>query len=317
MGDPLCDGGQWDMFVNIVNKYGLVPKYVYPETIASSNTRELNKYLSKILRKNTVTLREAIKEGKSKQEVNALKEAALQDVFNVLTATLGKLPETFDFIAHDKDDKLIEEKNLTPQSFFKKYVGLNLDDFVSITNAPTKDKPFNKTFTIKYLGNIVEGKEVKHLNLKVEDLKKAIIKQLQDGMPVWFGCDVGKDMYRGEKDDKRATLAKDVIDYETLFDIDLEISKEDGLDYGYSLMTHAMTFTGVEMDGTKPVRFKVENSWGDDFGYKGHFVMSDAWFDSFVYQAVVNKKYLTKKEQEDYKKEPIELKPWDPMGSLA
>ena len=101
MGDPLCDGGQWDMFVNIVNKYGLVPKYVYPETIASSNTRELNKYLSKILRKNTVTLREAIKEGKSKQEVNALKEAALQDVFNVLTATLGKLPETFDFIAHD------------------------------------------------------------------------------------------------------------------------------------------------------------------------------------------------------------------------
>ena len=317
MGDPLCDGGQWDMFVNIVNKYGLVPKYVYPETVASSNTRELNKYLSKILRKNTVTLREAVKKGKSKAEVNALKEAALQDVFNVLTATLGELPETFDFIAHDKDHKLIEEKNLTPQSFFKKYVGLNLDDFVSIINAPTKDKPFNKTFTIKYLGNIVEGREVKHLNLKIEDLKKAIVKQLQDGMPVWFGCDVGKDMYRGEKDDKRATLAKDVIDYETLFDIDLEISKEDGLDYGYSLMTHAMTFTGVEMDGTKPVRFKVENSWGDDFGYKGHFVMSDAWFDSFVYQAVVNKKYLTKKEQEDYKKSPIVLKPWDPMGSLA
>ena len=119
------------MFVNIVNKYGLVPKYVYPETVASSNTRELNKYLSKILRKNTVTLREAVKEGKSKAEVNALKEAALQDVFNVLTATLGELPESFDFIAHDKDHKLIEEKNLTPQSFFKKYVGLNLDDFVS------------------------------------------------------------------------------------------------------------------------------------------------------------------------------------------
>lgn len=313
MTDLLSDGGQWDMFVNIVKKYGLVPKYAYPESQTSSATVQLNKYLCKIMRKYTTELREKV-QNEGVEKARELKEEVLKDVYNVLTSTLGEIPEKFDVILHDKDGKLIEDKGMDAHSFFDKYIGADIDDYVSLINSPTEDKPFNKTYTIKYLGNIVEGRIVKHLNLPIEELKKAAVKQLKDGYPVWFGCDVGRSSI---VEDERAILDTKAVDYETLFNVDLKLSKEDALDYGYSMMTHAMTFTGVQMDGNEALRFKVENSWGEKFGYKGHFVMTSDWFDQYVYQVVVNKKYLTEKSRKDYEKEPKELKPWDPMGSLA
>lgn len=313
MTDLLSDGGQWDMFVNIVKKYGLVPKYVYPESQTSSATVQLNKYLCKIMRKYTTELREKV-QNDGVEKARELKEEVLKDVYNVLTSTLGEIPEKFDVVLHDKDGKLIEDKGMDAHSFFDKYIGADIDDYVSLINSPTEDKPFNKTYTIKYLGNIVEGRIVKHLNLPIEELKKAAVKQLKDGYPVWFGCDVGRSSI---VEDERAILDTKAVDYETLFNVDLKLSKEDALDYGYSMMTHAMTFTGVQMNGNEALRFKVENSWGEKFGYKGHFVMTSDWFDQYVYQVVVNKKYLTEKSRKDYEKEPKELKPWDPMGSLA
>lgn len=313
MSDLLSDGGQWDMFVNIVKKYGLVPKYAYPESQTSSATVQLNKYLCKIMRKYTTDLRDKV-QNEGVEKARELKEEVLKDVYNVLTSTLGEIPEKFDVVLHDKDGKLIEDKGMDAHSFFDKYIGADIDDYVSLINSPTEDKPFNKTYTIKYLGNIVEGRIVKHLNLPIEELKKAAVKQLKDGYPVWFGCDVGRSSI---VEDERAILDTKAVDYETLFNVDLKLSKEDALDYGYSMMTHAMTFTGVQMDGNEALRFKVENSWGEKFGYKGHFVMTSDWFDQYVYQVVVNKKYLTEKSRKDYEKEPKELKPWDPMGSLA
>lgn len=313
MTDLLSDGGQWDMFVNIVKKYGLVPKYAYPESQTSSATVQLNKYLCKIMRKYTTELREKV-QNEGVEKARELKEEVLKDVYNVLTSTLGEIPEKFDVVLHDKDGKLIEDKGMDAHSFFDKYIGADIDDYVSLINSPTEDKPFNKTYTIKYLGNIVEGRIVKHLNLPIEELKKAAVKQLKDGYPVWFGCDVGRSSI---VEDERAILDTKAVDYETLFNVDLKLSKEDALDYGYSMMTHAMTFTGVQMDGNEALRFKVENSWGEKFGYKGHFVMTSDWFDQYVYQVVVNKKYLPEKLRKAYEKEPKELKPWDPMGSLA
>lgn len=313
MSDLLSDGGQWDMFVNIVKKYGLVPKYAYPESQTSSATVQLNKYLCKILRKYTTELRDAV-QNEGVKKARELKEEVLKDVYNVLTSTLGQMPEKFDVVLHDKDGKLIEDKGMDAHSFFDKYIGVEIDQYISLINSPTEDKPFNQTYTIKYLGNIIEGKIVKHLNLPIEELKKAAVKQLKDGYPVWFGCDVGRSSV---VEDERAMLDTKAVDYEALFNVDLKLSKEDALDYGYSMMTHAMTFTGVQMNGNEPLRFKVENSWGEKFGYKGHFVMTSDWFDQYVYQVVVNKKYLTEKSRKDYEKEPKELSPWDPMGSLA
>lgn len=313
MSDLLSDGGQWDMFVNIVKKYGLVPKYAYPESQTSSATVQLNKYLCKILRKYTTELRDAV-QNEGVKKARELKEEVLKDVYNVLTSTLGQMPEKFDVVLHDKDGKLIEDKGMDAHSFFDKYIGVEIDQYISLINSPTEDKPFNQTYTIKYLGNIIEGKIVKHLNLPIEELKKAAVKQLKDGYPVWFGCDVGRSSV---VEDERAMLDTEAVDYESLFNVDLKLSKEDALDYGYSMMTHAMTFTGVQMNGNEPLRFKVENSWGEKFGYKGHFVMTSDWFDQYVYQVVVNKKYLPEKLRKAYEKKAIELKPWDPMGSLA
>ena len=313
MSDLLSDGGQWDMFVNIVKKYGLVPKYAYPESQTSSATVQLNKYLCKILRKYTTELRDAV-QNEGVKKARELKEEVLKDVYNVLTSTLGQMPEKFDVVLHDKDGKLIEDKGMDAHSFFDKYIGVEIDQYISLINSPTEDKPFNQTYTIKYLGNIIEGKIVKHLNLPIEELKKAAVKQLKDGYPVWFGCDVGRSSV---VEDERAMLDTKAVDYEALFNVDLKLSKEDALDYGYSLMTHAMTFTGVQMNGNEPLRFKVENSWGEKFGYKGHFVMTSDWFDQYVYQVVVNKKYLPEKLRKAYEKKAKELSPWDPMGSLA
>ena len=313
MSDLLSDGGQWDMFVNIVKKYGLVPKYAYPESQTSSATVQLNKYLCKILRKYTTELRDAV-QNEGVKKARELKEEVLKDVYNVLTSTLGQMPEKFDVVLHDKDGKLIEDKGMDAHSFFDKYIGVEIDQYISLINSPTEDKPFNQTYTIKYLGNIIEGKIVKHLNLPIEELKKAAVKQLKDGYPVWFGCDVGRSSV---VEDERAMLDTKAVDYESLFNVDLKLSKEDALDYGYSMMTHAMTFTGVQMNGNEPLRFKVENSWGEKFGYKGHFVMTSDWFDQYVYQVVVNKKYLPEKLRKAYEKKAKELKPWDPMGSLA
>ena len=313
MSDLLSDGGQWDMFVNIVKKYGLVPKYAYPESQTSSATVQLNKYLCKILRKYTTELRDAV-QNEGVKKARELKEEVLKDVYNVLTSTLGQMPEKFDVVLHDKDGKLIEDKGMDAHSFFDKYIGVEIDQYISLINSPTEDKPFNQTYTIKYLGNIIEGKIVKHLNLPIEELKKAAVKQLKDGYPVWFGCDVGRSSV---VEDERAMLDTKAVDYESLFNVDLKLSKEDALDYGYSMMTHAMTFTGVQMNGSEPLRFKVENSWGEKFGYKGHFVMTSDWFDQYVYQVVVNKKYLPEKLRKAYEKKAIELSPWDPMGSLA
>ncbi|MCP6717163.1 aminopeptidase, partial [Klebsiella pneumoniae] len=162
------------------------------------------------------------------------------------------------------------DQNLTPQSFFEKYVGWNLDDYVSIINAPTDDKPYNHTYTIEMLGNVLGGREVKHLNVSMADFKQLAIKQLQAGQSVWFGCDVGQ-----SSDRQKGVMATDVYSKDELFDVDLSMSKAERLDYGESLMTHAMVITGVDLVDGQPTKWKVENSWGDKVGTKGFFVMSD------------------------------------------
>ena len=192
-------------------------------------------------------------------------------------------------------------------------MGLRLDDYVSVINAPTEDKPFYRSYTVQYLGNVKEGRPVKYVNLPIEEMKQAAIAQLKDGEPVWFGCDVGKRSFRDG-----GLMDTGIYDVETLFDTDFPMTKAERLEYGQSLMTHAMVFQGVNLDENgKPDRWRVENSWGEEAGKKGYFVMSDRWFDEYNYQVVVNKKYLSSKALEAYEKEPVRLNPWDPMGSLA
>ena len=264
---PLNDGGQWDMLCAIVDKYGLVPKEAMPESEISSNTNEMVSYMTEKLREFACTLREAYRAGSTKEELLAKKEEMMQVVYNMLCICLGNPPKTFDFEYRDKDKQFHRECGLTPKEFYAKYIGLNLNDYISLINAPTADKPYYRSYTVQYLGNVAEGRQVRYVNLPIEELKKAAIAQMKDGEPVWF---------------------------------------------------HAMVFQGVNIDENgQPNRWRVENSWGPDAGRDGYYTMTDRWFDEYTYQIVVNRKYLPKEVLEAYEQEPIVLKPWDPMGSLA
>ncbi len=311
--DPIQDGGQWDMLCNLVKKYGLVPKSAMQEVAVSSNTAELDTLLDTKLRRDTYLLRKSYQEGISREEIQSQKEDMLQEIYQILVTSLGLPPETFDFEYVDKEDQYHVDKNITPQAFFEKYVGFDLDDFVSIINAPTEEKPFYETYSVKYLGNVIEGKPVTYLNLPIERLKELVITQLKDGYPVWFGCDVDKELDRQE-----GKMDLDNYDKKTLFNSDFSMKKEEALNHYESRMTHAMVFMGVNLlEDETADKYCVENSWGKDVGSEGFYVMSDSWFSKYVYQIVILKKYLTKEEQEAFKKEPHLLEPWDPMGALA
>lgn len=310
---PQQDGGQWDMVVSLFEKYGVVPKSVYPESISSSNSRELNTYLNKLLRQDAQILRDLIHSGADSEAVASKKQALLQEIFNFLAMSLGLPPREFDFSYRDKDNQFHTESGLTPQSFYKKYVDLQLDDYVSIINAPTTDKPYGKSYTVDMLGNVVGSRPVRYLNVPMDRLKELAIAQMKAGETVWFGSDVGQVSNR-----KAGILATDVYDFEAGMDIHLTQDKAGRLDYAESLMTHAMVLTGVDLDEAGQSRkWKVENSWGDKVGTDGYFVASDAWMDEYTYQIVVRKEFLTADELAAYEAEPIVLAPWDPMGALA
>ena len=307
------DGGQWDMFCNIVRKYGIVPKYAMPETACSSKTEEMCHYLVGKLRQCASTLRSSHENGCNRGELHKLKTGMMADVYKLLCISLGTPPETFDLELPTKDHKYITDYAITPVQFYEKYCPLDVDEYVSLINATTADKPFNQTYTIKYLGNVEEGREIRYLNLTVDQLKRAALAQMKAGEPVWFGCDCGKFSSRED-----GMFCDDLYGVEALLGTDFSMTKAERLDYKESLMTHAMVFQGVNIgaDG-KPNRWRVENSWGEEAGKKGYYVMSDEWFSQYVYQVVVNRKFLTAAQLAMYEAEPVVLEPWDPMGSLA
>ena len=310
---PVGDGGQWDMFCNLVEKYGLVPKSAYPESTISSASREMNVYLTELLRGDACILRRMHKEGASAEELYAKKDEMLGEIYRLLCICLGQPPKTFDFEYTDKDGNYHKDAGMTPKSFYEKYIGINLSDYVSLINAPTDDKPYGYSYTVAFLGNVKEGRIVRYLNLPVEELKKVAIAQLKDGEPVWFGCDVGK---RSERESGLMDL--NIYNLEQLLGAHFGMNKAERLDYGQSQMTHAMVFQGVNLDENgKPDRWRVENSWGEEPGKKGYYLMTDEWFNEYLYQIVVNKKYLTEEQVAAYEAEPRMLEPWDPMGSLA
>lgn len=312
MQTPQEDGGQWDMLCSLIEKHGLAPKSAMEETYNSEHSGELNNVLNTKLRKNAKVLRQMVADKGSDDEINSKKETMLNEIYQILVYTLGKPAEKFDFEYYDNNHDYHMKKDLTPIDFYHQFLNLDLEDYVSIINSPTDDKPFNDTYTIEMLGSVVGGRSVKHLNLEIEEMKDLAIKQLKDGESVWFGCDVGK-----ESDRKKGIMDTNQFHKDELLGADLSMSKADRLNYGESLMTHAMVLTGVDLVDGQPTKWKVENSWGDKVGTKGYFAMSDDWFDKFVYQVVVNTRYMSDEQKKNQQKEPKMLDPWDPMGALA
>jgi bleomycin hydrolase len=302
---PTGDGGQWQYSANLIKKYGLVPSYAMPETVASENTSEFNATLNNLLRKDGKEIREMIK---NNQSTDARVQDMLADVYRICVYSFGQPPVDFELSIRDDNGKMIEESSITPLDFLNNYFSVNLDDYISIMNSPQTSKKYHQVYTIDTQGNIVGGVQEKFLNLPIERLKELSIQQLRANDTVWFGNDVGH-----QSDRNLGLLFGDLYQYDQVFGIDTKMSKGDALDYGNAQVSHAMVLTGVNLINDVPNRWKVENSWGSDRGEKGYFTMDDQWFDENVYEVVINKKYLTEKEVSEFNQEPIVLPAWDAM----
>ena len=314
LSNPIEDGGQWDMWVSLIDKYGVIPQSEMSESFSSSQSATMNRMIARKLRENAKDLRQNIGKGVSIEDLESIKTDMLEEIYKMLTMHIGTPPTSFNWQTHDKKKKFISFENLTPKSFFDNHVGLNLDEYVCLINCPMEDKEYRKVYTVEALGNVVEGNSVRYLNVTSEEMKAASASSIKDDHPVWFGCDVGKHFDR-----KIGVMDIDLFDFNSFYQSEFSMNKADRLQYGESQMTHAMLFTGVDLDANdKPIKWRVENSWGDKVGEKGYHIMSDKWFDEYNYEVVVHKDYLSDDLYNLYKnEEAIALKPWDPMGSLA
>jgi bleomycin hydrolase len=310
------DGGFWNFFVDLVNKYGVCPKSAMEETVSTSASSEMNYVLNTLMTKDVANLRLMRRAGKNKDDLRAAKEDMLEDIYRVLAICIGvPVSEfTYEYEIESKEENKDEPKfrriKTTPKEFAKKYITKDLDDYVLLVNWPIKGNKAYDVFTIKYAYNVKGAPISKAINVPIDEMKECAIKALKDNNPLWFACDVTAESYR-----KEGYLSREVIDLDDLFSLDLDFDKGDRLQLRASQCNHAMTLTGVNLDDSdKPNRWKVQNSWGTDVGTKGIYVMTDKWFDEYVYEIAVEKKYLTDKAYKALDKEPKVLEIWDPVN---
>ncbi len=310
LGRPVDDGGQWNMFVSIVRKYGLVPQVLMPETESSSNTPRMNQGLLNELRQGARKLRDLKAGGVSDDDCRTVKKDILNTVYRILSIHLGTPPSSFLWQWQDKDKAFHRDGDLTPQQFATQYVSMDLDDYVCLVHDPRN--PYGKIYTVDYLGNVLGGEPVVYLNVDIQLIKDITQKTLEDGEPVWMGCDVGKQMHNPS-----GVWDQNLFDFEGVYDTTYTNDKAARLRHRQTVMTHAMLFTGVDVVAGKPRRWRVENSWGDERGAKGYYLMNDSWFDEYMFEIAAHRKYLSEELLQAFEAEPVVLPAWDPMGSLA
>jgi bleomycin hydrolase len=312
LATPAEDGGQWNMFVALVRKHGLVPKVAMPETKSSSNTRQMNRDISTILRGAARDLRSRAAAGADPEELEVTKEQALATIHRLLCIHLGTPPETFVWQWKDSEGAFHRDGEMTPLEFAEAYVTVPLDDYVCLVNDPRETSPYGRTFTVEHLGNVVGAPPVTYLNVEPNVMKSLAAQAMVGGEPVWFGCDTGQ-MSHADLGLWDAAL----FDRAAVYGAVPGLTKAERLLHHESLMTHAMLFTGVDLVDDAPRRWRVENSWGTEKGDKGFMTMNDSWFAEFVFEVAVRRDALPGHLQQALEQEPIVLPAWDPMGALA
>ncbi|KAL8734351.1 MAG: hypothetical protein Q9166_001549 [cf. Caloplaca sp. 2 TL-2023] len=320
---PVGDGGQWDMVANLVEKYGLVPQTLYPDSFNASSSGVMSSLITTKLREYALELRQlASSHGSNwKMYLGTAKEKMMREIHLILTLMLGPPPnpdKDFTWEYYDKDEKF-QSLTTTPKKFagelssqasVKANSGTNIHELFSLVNDPRNK--YGQLLSVSRLGNVAGLRPVRYVNVDMTTIKTACISMLRADIPIFFGCDVGK-----FSDRNSGIMDTDLVDYELGFNTRLGLSKAHRLMTHESAMTHAMVLTGVHVIDEKPVRWRVQNSWGEGSGSKGWFVMSDRWMDEFVYQAVVDPRFVSKDVQEVLKQKPKMLPLWDPMGALA
>ncbi len=306
--NPINDGGQFTGISDNLYKYGVVPAEVMPETASSNNTKLLGKMLARTLRQTGIQLRKASEKGESLAQLRKRKEDGLKKVYRLLSLNLGVPPTSFSYTLKDKDGKAISTETYTPQSFYERFVGADLrGQFVMLMNDPSR--PYYKVYEIEYDRHAYDGKNWTYVNLPMDEIKQMAIASLKDNTMMYYSCDVGRELDRSQ-----GIAALDNYDYASLLGYPFDMDKAERIQTFDSGSTHAMTLKAVDLDASgKPVKWKVENSWGEKTGVKGHIIMTDAWFDAYTFRLVVNKKYATQKVLDLLKTKPVQLPAWDPM----
>ncbi len=309
MRNPLSDGGQYTGVADIVMKYGVVPAEVMPESFSAENTSRLNQLLSLKLREDGLELRKMYADKASAKSINARKEQMLSEIYRMLVLAMGVPPTEFTWIRKNSKGDIVDTRSYTPQSFYTEYAGNDLkNDYIMLMNDPSR--PYYRLYEIDYDRHTYDGDNWKYVNLPVEDIKQMAIESIKDSTMIYFSCDVGKFLDR-----ERGYLDPDNFDYESLFGTTFGMNKAERIRTFASASSHAMTLVAVDLDeNSKPKKWMVENSWGDGAN-GGHLIMSDKWFDEYMFRLVIDKKYATPATLEILKQTPILLPAWDPMFS--
>lgn len=305
--NPLSDGGTFTGVADLVTKYGLVPSGVMPETYGSNHTSTFTSYLKRKLREDALALRADSKMSNAK--LQEMKQTFLAEIYRMLVLTLGEPVKEFTWAPKDKSGKYVSApKKYTPQSFYKEFINLNLQsDYVMLMNDPSRE--YWKTYEIQYDRHTYDGHNWLYVNLPMEDIKEAAIASIKDSTMMYFSCDVSKFLDR-----KTGIADLNNYNYDEIFGVTFGMNKAQRVMSFDSGSSHAMTLKAVDLDeNNKPVKWMVENSWGASSGFNGHIIMTDEWFDNYMFRLVVDKKYLTEKVLKAAQQKPIMLPCWDPM----
>ena len=303
--NPLSDGGQFTGVSNLVMKYGVVPAEIMPENFQTNNTGQISNLLKLKLREYGLKLREQ----KDRRAPAALKVEMLKEIYGMLVRAYGVPPTEFEWTRYDREGKAVDTKTYTPQSFYKEYFGeLDLEkDFVMIMNDPTRE--YHKVYEIEYDRHVYDGENWVYLNLPIEEVKALAIASIKDNTAMYFSCDVGKFLLS-----KKGTLDINNFDYESLLGVEFPMNKEQRVRTFASGSSHAMTLIAVDLDEEgKAKKWMVENSWGPQSGWQGNLIMTDEWFEEYMFRVVVNRKYIPAETLKLLEQKPIMLPSWDPM----
>ena len=301
--NAIGDGGQFTGVSNLLMKYGVVPKEVMPETFQSENTNQMAMILKWKLREYALELRE-MKANKTAER----KEAMLTEIYRILVECLGVPPTEFEWTRYDKSGNVVSTKKYTPKSFYQEYIGDDLEhNYIMVMNDPSRE--YNKVYEIEYDRHVYDGENWVYLNLPIEKVKELAIASIKDNTAMYFSCDVGKFIDR-----KKGTLDINNMDYASLFRTEFPMDKKQRIQTFSSGSSHAMTLIAVDLDEAgKPKKWMVENSWGASSGYQGNLIMTDEWFDNYMFRVVVEKKYVPADIMKLMEQKPIMLPSWDPM----
>ena len=307
--NPLSDGGQFTGVSNLIAKYGLVPSDAMPETYQSSNTSNMASLLKLKLRENGLDLRKANEEGASAKKLQKMKLEQLSEIYRMLALCLGEPVKEFEWTRCDASGNIVSRKTYTPKSFYDEYIGEDLENnYVMVMNDPCRE--YGKVYEIDYDRHVYDGHNWLYINLPIERIKEMAIASIKGNAAMYFSCDVGKFLDR-----KKGVLDIANFDYESLMGVAFGMDKKERVQTHASGSSHAMTLIAVDVceETGKPVKWMVENSWGAASGYKGCLIMTDEWFNEYMFRLVVEKKYVPEDILKMLDQEPVMLPSWDPM----